>query len=89
MIVGVADPQDIIDIEGVTQPNPVRRREGGGAQGQRRPWLSVWFRCCSAYGRIYRNASGSKYEGNCPRCGARVRALIGPGGTSRRMFETR
>ncbi|TVQ61942.1 MAG: hypothetical protein EA379_05805 [Phycisphaerales bacterium] len=67
----------------------MRQPGAGGASGGPRgnPWLSVWFRCCHAYGRMYRNASRTAYEGACPRCGAHVRALIGREGTSRRMFE--
>ncbi len=47
----------------------------------------VHFRCCHAYGRLYRNRAQTLYSGCCPRCGARVSARIGPGGTARRMFE--
>jgi hypothetical protein len=77
------DPQDIVDIAGMEQqpapaPQPARSR---------RKFLSVWYRCCNVYGRMNRNAAETMYEGRCPRCGARVRARIGPGGTSRRMFE--
>ncbi len=57
------------------------------ARGPRRKFLSVWFRCCHTYGRMYRNADETAYEGRCPSCGAPVRALIGPDGTSRRTFE--
>ncbi len=52
-------------------------------------FLSIWYRCCHTYGRLNRNKEGTAYEGCCPRCGARVRAAIGPGGTTRRMFEAR
>jgi hypothetical protein len=52
----------------------------------RRKFLSVWYRCCHVYGRMYRNQAGTAYTGRCPRCGAQVRAAIGPGGTDRRMF---
>jgi len=58
-----------------------------GESGPRRPFLSVWFQCCHAYARLYRDDAGTKYEGRCPRCGARAQALIGPGGTSQRVFR--
>lgn len=79
------DPRDIIDIPGVAPPGGGDGAMPAGPIG--RPWLSIWFRCCHAYARVYRNAAGTGYEGACPRCGARVRASIGPGGTARRFFE--
>ena len=33
-----------------------------------RPFLGIIFKCCSVYGRLYRNDEGSAYEGACPRC---------------------
>ena len=54
--------------------------------GPRRRFLSVWYRCCNVYGRLYRNKTESAYVGCCPRCGDRVRATIGSDGTNRRMF---
>ena len=77
------DPQDIVDIEGLKLPRP----HAPQPVRTQRKFLSVWFRCCNVYGRMNRNAAETMYEGRCPRCGARVRAKIGPGGTSRRMFE--
>lgn len=57
-----------------------------GALPPRRRFLSVWYRCCHVYGRMYRNQAGTAYTGRCPRCGVPVRAGIGPHGTDRRMF---
>lgn len=51
------------------------------------PWLGVMFKCCNAYGRLYRDRTGLRYVGRCPRCGGEVSARIGAGGTSRRFFE--
>jgi len=79
------DPQDMVDIPGVTNPATVRSVDVGVA-GRR--WLGVWFTCCHTYGRIGRNKSGTMYVGYCPRCGTRVRAIIGEGGTSKRFFRT-
>lgn len=80
----VADPQDIVEIHGL--PPRVGQANRTGTPGR---FLSVWFRCCHTYGRMYRNAQQTQYVGSCPKCGARVSASIGPGGTNRRMFEAR
>lgn len=53
----------------------------------RRKFIGIWFSCCSTYGRIYKNAQGTAYVGNCPRCGSRVSVKIGEGGTGRRFFR--
>ncbi|MHC4107599.1 MAG: hypothetical protein ACYSXF_09145 [Planctomycetota bacterium] len=58
-----------------------------GGKGSQRRFLSVWYRCCHVYGRMYRNAEETAYVGRCPGCGAPVRALIGPDGTTRRVFR--
>ncbi|MHC4710797.1 MAG: hypothetical protein ACYTA3_10400 [Planctomycetota bacterium] len=70
--------------------HPRQRASGAGtpeSPGPRRAFLSVWFRCCHAYGRIYRNADRTEYNGRCPRCGSPVRALIGAPGTDHRIFR--
>ena len=54
-----------------------------------KPWLMIYFECCHAYGRAYRNREQTLYVGRCPRCGARVQARIGPNGTSSRLFRAK
>ena len=49
-------------------------------------FLGIVFECCHTYGRIYRNADHSAYEGRCPRCMAKVRVRIAAGGTNQRFF---
>jgi hypothetical protein len=56
---------------------------------EKRPFISVLYRCCNSYGRLYPNKDGTKFVGRCPRCGARTEALIGPTGTTRNYFEAR
>ena len=52
-----------------------------------RKFLSVWFKCCHTYGRLYRNEMNTHFIGRCPKCGGRVKAVIGPGGSRRTTFE--
>jgi hypothetical protein len=81
----VRDPQDTINFSWQT-----RSEVKAAAPARRSPrFLSIWFRCCHVYGRMYRNADETAYEGRCPSCGSPVHALIGPDGTSRRIFEAR
>jgi hypothetical protein len=84
----MADPEDIVDIDGL-RTGPAAPGRGGQLRGhdRGRPWLAVHWRCCGAYSRVYRNASATAYEGRCPKCGRAVRVTIGPGGTNNRFFE--
>ena len=60
-------------------------KDASGAEAGK-PWLSVFWKCCHTYSRVYRNRKGDAYEGRCPKCGSPVRATIGPGGVSTRFF---
>lgn len=76
-----SDPRDYkIEISGLSQPESAASKES-------KPYLSVHFRCCGVYCRIYRNVEGSAYVGHCPRCAKPVRFLVGQGGTESRFFE--
>jgi hypothetical protein len=79
------DPRDIVDIEGL-RPTPAGDAMPAGASVPR-PFLMIWFRCCSTYGRLPKTADGTRYEGRCPKCLAKLEVPVGEGGTSRRMFE--
>lgn len=51
-----------------------------------RKFVGVHFTCCDAYTRVYINRDESAYEGNCPKCGKKIRLGIAPGGTDSRFF---
>ena len=52
-----------------------------------RPFIGVHFACCNVYARVYRNATRTRYSGNCPKCCQRIEFRIGPGGSDRRFFS--
>ncbi|MDI9404835.1 MAG: hypothetical protein QM516_13270 [Limnohabitans sp.] len=81
------DPRDIVDIEGLRTPDgqPHDRRAHGPQPSK--PFLMIWFRCCSTYGRLPKSADGLSYSGRCPKCLAKLEVPVGEGGTNRRMFE--
>jgi len=53
----------------------------------KRAFLGIWFECCHAYGRLYKNKTGTAYTGRCPKCLRPVSVRIGGEGTSRRFFR--
>ena len=67
---------------------PTQAKGGGNGPANGRAWLGIFFNCCSQYGRIHKNAAGTRYVGRCPRCGCEVSARVGEGGTDQRFFET-
>jgi hypothetical protein len=77
-------PDYIIDIPGMRTPEPQAPKSDAEFVG--RPFIHVRFECCNVYTRIYRNKAGTAYVGWCPRCGRRVQARVGPGGTDSRWF---
>ena len=84
----MAGPDYIIDIDGVTPGRGAYRgMSSARASLHGRPWLAVYWKCCRLYSRIYRDGTGSVYQGACPKCGRRTRARVGPNGTSARFFE--
>lgn len=54
-----------------------------------RPYIGVFFECCSVYQRVYRRAEQAEYVGRCPRCLRKVRARVGAGGTDARIFHAK
>jgi hypothetical protein len=80
-------PRDyILDIQGLgLGDRGAAQPVSAGLRG--RPWLSVYWKCCGVYSRIYRDRTGTRYVGICPRCGRQARAQVAPHGTHARFFE--
>jgi len=55
--------------------------------GRNRSWISVYFKCCRVYQRVYRDRDGMAYTGWCPKCGRKAVVKISPLGTDSRFFE--
>lgn len=51
-----------------------------------RRFLSIYWKCCHVYSRVYQNKAKTAYEGRCPRCQGFLKVPIGSGGTSQRSF---
>ncbi len=85
-----SERRDIVDIDGVHGKSSESKRGDAKSRNEKpqRRFLSILFRCCNTYGRLYPDAERTRYEGRCPKCGARVEAGIGPGGTNRNLFDT-
>lgn len=64
-------------------PSPI----SSGSLPKGNPFIGIQFKCCRTYGRIYRNRDRNAYVGNCPKCAARIKVPIGPGGGSNRFFS--
>lgn len=50
-------------------------------------YLGIMFKCCSVYGRIYKNKEGTAYVGRCPKCMRTIKIPVGEGGTDQRFFS--
>ncbi len=59
---------------------------GAASAAKSRPFLSVHWKCCQTYSRIYRNTAKTAYKGHCPTCGKSVTATIAEGGVNSRFF---
>ena len=56
---------------------------------KKKTFISVTFKCCNVYSRVYINKDGTAYEGICPRCYRKkvVVNVVEKGGTKARFFE--
>jgi len=53
-----------------------------------RPSLSVHWKCCNVYARVYLNREETYFAGNCPRCAKPMRIRAVKGGGSKARFWT-
>ena len=53
---------------------------------EKQRFISIYFKCCKVYQRIYINRQKSAYVGWCPKCSKRAEVKIGPAGTDSRFF---
>ncbi len=53
-----------------------------------RPYIGMFFKCCHVYTRIYINRAGTAYFGQCPKCGAKAKMKVAPGGSKSRFWSS-
>lgn len=53
---------------------------------EKRRFISIYWKCCHVYSRVYQNKAGTAYQGYCPRCHGFLKVPVGEGGTSQRSF---
>jgi hypothetical protein len=83
----MTDPRDYkLDIGGNVREDAAGQEPATDGSARSRPFISVLFRCCGVYQRVYRSADGTHYDGRCPGCLRAVRFLVGPDGTDARSF---
>lgn len=85
----MSSPDYILDIPSLEAEHGLMQAPSSMRHAPRvgRPWLAVYWRCCTVYSRVYRNARGDAYHGGCPRCGKSIHVGVGPEGSSSRFFE--
>ena len=49
-------------------------------------YISIYWKCCHSFSRIYKNKEGSAYEGVCPKCKSALSVPVGDHGTTQRTF---
>jgi len=65
----------------------ISAKKKNSAQGQRRPYIGIFWECCKVYSRIYLNKNETAYVGWCPRCSKRVQLNVSPAGSKSRFFN--
>jgi hypothetical protein len=81
-----SDPRDyILELSSASLPSPADAPPTPSPSPN--AFLSIHFRCCKVYARIYKNAAGTAYAGHCPKCQRRAQIGISPTGSPSRMFE--
>ena len=78
-----------VDLSSGGEDENQRSSAARDATSAPRRFLGVHFVCCDVYTRIYLNRNETGYNGNCPKCGKRVRFRLGSDGTSARFFTAR
>lgn len=85
-------PDYILDLSPAAAPGPAPAADPPAPNPATppppaRPFLSIHFKCCNIYGRIYMTADRRAYAGHCPKCAKPARIAIGPNGTAARFFS--
>lgn len=60
-----------------------------GRDREKRDFVGIHFKCCNVYARVYKAKEGDRYVGFCPKCGKKVRLLVGSDGVDDRFFTAK
>ncbi len=53
---------------------------------EKKKFISIYWKCCHVFSRMYRNSSGTGYDGFCPKCHVFLHVPIGKDGIHQRTF---
>jgi hypothetical protein len=56
---------------------------------EKRNFVGIHFKCCNVYTRVYKAKEGDRYVGFCPKCGRKVKLMVGSDGIDDRFFTAR
>ena len=55
-------------------------------RSSKRKFLSIYWKCCHVFSRVYKNEGLNQYQGYCPKCNRKLIVPIGKDGSNRRIF---
>ncbi|MGE0479427.1 MAG: hypothetical protein AB7Q17_03040 [Phycisphaerae bacterium] len=68
---------------------PTRSTPPNSSRRVARPYVGVFFECCGAYARVYRDPGVLEYVGRCPRCLRPLRVRVSREGVPARQLRAR
>ncbi|MBB64763.1 MAG: hypothetical protein CMO81_06835 [Waddliaceae bacterium] len=67
-------------------PYRQEKRKEDQEANSKKAFISVYWKCCRTFSRVYKSKDGKTYTGSCPKCRSILSVPIGAGGTTQRTF---